>query len=631
MLKNDIFGHFLECRSFPFSGVILHNLLLRQVAHEEDSRDDQLWFQIGEHLIRLSIVEWCLVTGLSFGVDTNKKNDEMEQRLRNTYFGGVHRKINVKEFDAIFKELKFEEMDDMDALKIALFYFADRVLNAIRKHPWGLLSWEMIYESLDNALFEKDEKFKKTRLKNPDHNIEKYNLYGFTSGVQAWIYEAIGGLPSTWVVKTKNKIPCILQWKPMASLRINFAEVYSFFNDESRLGDVLQTLEPNSKESSRKYWLSVKDYLPSIPDWVLKHQPSINAMPSVTRQSDEHDDHDDIPNPIPEQRHDTYEDEVAVDDHQQRHDTYKDESRTKQFNDYIRRRLDKIDRNVYEIKSELKDFKETVVGFIDTFSKRPNKDSPTARSYAAPADYGVDTDVRNENLSTPTSLYSFYGDINGESVQVFSEVPPGVMVRRVRHPRSFFEILLGLTSMGWLGDEVWNNGDCAVDSLEFDDRLNSYLCGRQHTMSKSMTDVDMLLIPVNLDGKHWVLAQVDFRKNKVWIYDSLLTCRDEKRYRLKFKPLEVIFPRWLEYVGFYNIRPELRSADPWKVIAVRSAPQQECGTSDCGVFVLMVTMYLMFGLTLEFTTSHVEYFRKKIAVDIFNDDIVDIFNDDIVL
>ncbi|GAY57741.1 hypothetical protein CUMW_181790 [Citrus unshiu] len=334
MFKKDIFGHFLECRSFPFSGVILHNLLLRQVAHEEDSREDQLWFQIGKHLIRLSIVEWCLVTGLSFGVDTNKKNDEMEQRLRNTYFGGVHRKINVKQFDAVFKKLKFEEMDDMDALKIALFYFADRVLNArknhcqinfdwldqvddiqyFRKRPWGLLSWEMIYESLDNALFEKDEKFKKTRLKNPYHNIEKYNLYGFTSEVQVFL------------------------------------------------------------------------------------------------------------------------------------------------------------------------------------------------------------------------------------------------------------------------NQLWNNGNCVVDSMVFDDRLNSYLCGRQYTMSKSMTDVDM--------------------------------------------PFEVIFHRWLEYVGFYNIRPELRSEDPWKVIAVKSAPQQEPGTGNCGVFVLMVTMYLMFGLRLEFNPSHVEYFRKKIAVDIFNDYII---------
>ena len=47
----------------------------------------------------------------------------------------------------------------------------------------------------------------------------------------------------------------------------------------------------------------------------------------------------------------------------------------------MRRRLGKIDRNIYELKSELKDFKETVVGFIDSMSKRPNKDSPTGCSY----------------------------------------------------------------------------------------------------------------------------------------------------------------------------------------------------------------------------------------------------------
>ncbi|GAY59834.1 hypothetical protein CUMW_197500 [Citrus unshiu] len=521
----------------------------------------------------------------------------------------------------------------------------------------------MIYESLDNALFEKDEKFKKTRLKNLDHNIEKYNLYGFTSGVQAWIYEAIGGLPSTWVVKMKKKIPRILQWKSMASLRINFAE-----------GDVLQSLEPNSNESSRKYWLSVKDYLPTIPDWVHKHQPSINAMPSVTRQSDEHDDHDDIPNPIPEQHHDTSEDEVTGDDHQQQTDNSDDaresESRTKQFNDYMRRRLDKIDRNVYEIKSELKDFKETVVGFIDTFSKRPNKDSLTARSYAAPDDYGVYTDVGNQNLSTPTSLYSFYGNVSGESVQVFTEVPPGVskfgrayipsyvynspymippvrrgqnvrplprpqimehaidmstsvdvnplrgledfslfaefdrwftsdirVRRRVQHPRSFFQIILGTDSIGWLDDEHIHEYLRLIS-----EKQQQY----PNALLQRVTHTDTffwLLIPVNLDGAHWLLARVDFRKNKVWIYNSLLTFCDDKRYKLKLKPLEVIFPRRLEYVGFYNIRPELRSADPWKVMAVKSASQQELGTGDCGF-------------------NDVEYFRKKIAVDIFNDDIV---------
>ena len=54
-------------------------------------------------------------------------------------------------------------------------------------------------------------------------------------------------------------------------------------------------------------------------------------------------------------------------------------------------------------------------------------------------------------------------------------------------------------------------------------------------------------------------------------------------------------------------------------MAVKSAPQQEPGTGDCSVFVLMVTMYLMFGLRLKFNASHVEYFIKKIAVDILHE------------
>ena len=51
-------------------------------------------------------------------------------------------------------------------------------------------------------------------------------------------------------------------------------------------------------------------------------------------------------------------------------------------------------------------------------------------------------------------------------------------------------------------------------------------------------------------------------------------------------------------------------------------PQQELGTGDCDVFLLMFTMYLMFEFKFEFNSSHGEYFKKKITVDIFNDDIV---------
>ncbi|KAH9704054.1 ras-related protein RABC2a [Citrus sinensis] len=186
--------------------------------------------------------------------------------------------------------------------------------------------------------------------------------------LMAWIYKTIKGLPLAWVVKTKKKISRIVQWKPMAYSKINFVE----------------------------------------------HQPSINAPPSVTRKSDEHDDMSSLTS---EQLHETSEEEVLVDDHQEQTDTSDDAHDSE---------MDKIDLNIYELKSKFKDFKETVVGFIDSLTKRPNKDSLTARSYAAPDDYGVYTDVGNQNFSTPTSLYSFYGDVSGESVQVFTEAPPGI-------------------------------------------------------------------------------------------------------------------------------------------------------------------------------------------------------------
>ena len=55
LFKDNIFGHFLQCRSYPFSGVIVHNILLRQVSHGDGNDKDELWFQVGDHLIQLII------------------------------------------------------------------------------------------------------------------------------------------------------------------------------------------------------------------------------------------------------------------------------------------------------------------------------------------------------------------------------------------------------------------------------------------------------------------------------------------------------------------------------------------------------------------------------------------------
>ena len=128
----------------------------------------------------------------------------MVHRLLNTYFDDLFHNINLKQFGSRFEDLNFKVMDDIDTLKITLFYFADRVLNGrkshcqinfsllnqvddidhFRNHPWGHLLWETIYDSLDNVLNDKDEKLKKSRLEKPSYKIKKHNVYGFTSRFQ---------------------------------------------------------------------------------------------------------------------------------------------------------------------------------------------------------------------------------------------------------------------------------------------------------------------------------------------------------------------------------------------------------------------------------------------------------------
>ncbi|GAY61393.1 hypothetical protein CUMW_209640 [Citrus unshiu] len=367
--------------------------------------------------------------------------------------------------------------------------------------------------------------------------------------------------------------------------------------------------------------------------------------------------------------------------------------RTKFRNDYFVGRLEKIESSIHELRSELQtghisinelraelmaerreaqQYRAAVMGFMASFGAGASKgaygDSPFGPTHTVSkfhgygpnvdASYGTHTDADNDDEHTPMSLYSLYGDICDDSVQILTEAPPGVSkfgrpyrpsyifgspyfippfkrVRNVRplpalnitdyeiderssvdmnplrgledarlceefdqwfagnifvdrpvqQSRNFFEILMGNASMGWLGDEhiytyyrlisekqrrfpnalpqrvflkqLWNNGSCDVHSLQYGNNVSNYMDGREDLMSKPFTDVDMIFIPVNLAGDHWVLALADLRGKRMRIYDSLVTFRDDKTYLRKFKPLQVVFPQWLQDVGFYNIRPEL--------------------------------------------------------------------------
>ena len=72
--------------------------------------------------------------GLCYGEDVMLIKHKTMHRLLKKYFAGKFREINFDQFEQIFMDLDFRAMDDIDALKVALFYYANRVLNRRKDH-----------------------------------------------------------------------------------------------------------------------------------------------------------------------------------------------------------------------------------------------------------------------------------------------------------------------------------------------------------------------------------------------------------------------------------------------------------------------------------------------------------------
>ena len=74
----------------------MHRLLLREIHH--DGSLDEMRFLLGNVNVRFSKIEFCLITGLKFGVvpDTTEYS-EVENGIHKSYFGGRD-EIRFEEF-----------------------------------------------------------------------------------------------------------------------------------------------------------------------------------------------------------------------------------------------------------------------------------------------------------------------------------------------------------------------------------------------------------------------------------------------------------------------------------------------------------------------------------------------------
>ena len=119
------FGHFLQMhRQNNFSGGIVHRLLLRELHH--DGPADEMRFLLGKHIVRFSKTEFCLITGLKFGVEPDTARYEVvENGIHDRYFRGQE-EVEIEKLRAVLRIGIFEQQ--YDAVKLALLFMLNRIL-----------------------------------------------------------------------------------------------------------------------------------------------------------------------------------------------------------------------------------------------------------------------------------------------------------------------------------------------------------------------------------------------------------------------------------------------------------------------------------------------------------------------
>ncbi|KAK3212010.1 hypothetical protein Dsin_016716 [Dipteronia sinensis] len=136
MLKATCFCHFLDVSDMVLSGHLFHHILLRECHVKNDEENSSnLWYHVGNRVIRFSPVEFCLVTGLAFGEHfeyTSNLFNRKNSRLCRSYF--QESKVSVKMVIDWFRNLipNNNNNSDEDIVKLALILLLELTL------VWGI-------------------------------------------------------------------------------------------------------------------------------------------------------------------------------------------------------------------------------------------------------------------------------------------------------------------------------------------------------------------------------------------------------------------------------------------------------------------------------------------------------------
>lgn len=116
---------------------------------------------------------------------------------------------------------------------------------------------------------------------------------------------------------------------------------------------------------------------------------------------------------------------------------------------------------------------------------------------------------------------------------------------------------------------------------------------------------DIVLVPVHVGGEHWCMAIIDFRRQNISYYDSLL------------EPNEPVLRALATYLCDErdDKKGEPFSQDGWELDCLFDIPRQR-NENDCGVFCCMFAEFVTRNQPITFRQKDMKYFRQKMACEI---------------
>ncbi|GJS59686.1 phospholipase-like protein [Tanacetum coccineum] len=252
-------------------------MLGRQVFTDDENENIPLYYHVVDKFqIQFGREEFCLVTGLKFGVENwTDYNDEAEpipfrRRVFSSSLDG--QPIRGKHVEALINSEAFKKLDDNDAvslccvgiLQLVLLGLEDRrpVPNWILRlandrdgwdnYPWGSHVWPTLYKQLKDANVRRWPALYATQ---PTDEVDKksYSLTGFLWAFKTWILESFRAATNDYYTRYR-RLPRIVAWSSKNKFYLRMLK--PFLHGQLPV----ERLVPDEIEAGSRWWVLSRAY-----------------------------------------------------------------------------------------------------------------------------------------------------------------------------------------------------------------------------------------------------------------------------------------------------------------------------------------------------------------------------------